>query len=62
MPSKRDPEKKHVGLWVSPDELKDMDELAVQLNLTRTDLIKTLVSNQWNLLHLRTRARQKTAN
>jgi hypothetical protein len=45
MANKRDPRKKMVGLWLSPEELADFNTLAQRLGLNRSELLRRLVSN-----------------
>ena len=41
----RDPQKKMIGLWLSPKEMQDFNLLATRLGLTRSELIRRLVNN-----------------
>lgn len=49
MPNQRDPEKRHIGLWVSPDELRQIERVRRNLGLSKTDLFLRLVSQQDSL-------------
>ena len=43
MPNKRDPEKKMVAVWFSPDERAALREAAAEAGLTMTDYLKQLL-------------------
>jgi Ribbon-helix-helix protein, copG family len=45
MSGQRDPNKKMIGLWLSPEERQQFDELAIKLGVTRSELIRRLVKN-----------------
>jgi metal-responsive CopG/Arc/MetJ family transcriptional regulator len=45
MSGQRDPNKKMIGLWLSPDERHQFDTLAQSLGVTRSELIRRLVKN-----------------
>jgi hypothetical protein len=50
MPHKRDPEKKMIGFWLSPRELRELDELCRRLDTNRAELFRKLVGHQANPL------------
>lgn len=62
MPNQRDPEKKHVGFWVSHEELDEIRQLENELGLNRTQLLLALVKNQQNLLRARAKKGVKAFN
>ena len=46
MPNKRDPEKRMIGLWLSPKEIAELDELCRSLKTNRAELLRSLVNRQ----------------
>jgi metal-responsive CopG/Arc/MetJ family transcriptional regulator len=41
----RDPQKKMIGVWLSPSETQEFNGLAKSLGVTRSELIRRLVKN-----------------
>jgi len=46
MPNQRNPSKKYVGFWFTPEEVAMIDELARRNATNRTEIVKALVCNQ----------------
>lgn len=46
MPNARDPNKRQIGVWLRPEEIRDLDELAAKFGITRADLLRALVSEK----------------
>jgi hypothetical protein len=55
MPNKRDPEKKMVGFYVTPEEHRALKQLAASLNTNMTELVKSLIQNAANPIRKRDR-------
>lgn len=58
MPNARDPNKRQICVWLRPEEIRDLDELASRLGITRADLLRALVSEKTSF-YKNTRRRSK---
>jgi hypothetical protein len=54
MPNQRDPEKRMIGIYVSPKEYAQIKELARRLNTNMSELLRRLAANQADPIRKRT--------
>ncbi len=45
MPNQRKQDKKQIGLWLSPKELKRVEEAAARYNVNKSDLLKLAIKS-----------------
>ena len=50
VPGTRDPRKRLVGVWLTPEQIARFNKVAHALGITRSELLRRLVTNQEDLL------------
>lgn len=50
MPNQRQEDKRKVGVWLSPEEMEALDRVAIEMGLTKSDVLKAAITKRIKMM------------